>query len=254
MPFKKLQIPNTTGQYLGARLDRPDAGEIRAYALFAHCFTCNKNYKAIRNISRALNEAGIAVLRFDFTGLGESEGDFADTNFSSNVTDLVAVADFLAAEYEAPRLLIGHSLGGAAVLQAASHMSAVQGLVTINAPAEPTHIIRHLGDTPETIRASGEAEVVLAGRPFKIKKQFLDDLEQTHMQDVIGELRKPLLIVHAVLDDIVGLENAGHIFEAALHPKSFISLHQADHLLSDEADSCYVGALIAAWFERYLEG
>lgn len=251
MRSQKLFISNPDGQKLGARLDSP-ADEPAAYALFAHCFTCNKNYKAIANISHALTEAGIAVLRFDFTGLGESEGEFAETNFSSNVADLVAVAEFLKADYEAPQILIGHSLGGAAVLQAAGQIPATEAVVTIATPSEPTQIERHLGSAKEVIEAEGEAEVFLAGRPFKIKKQFLDDLEQTRMQKTIAELRKPLLIFHSPIDQTVGIESAGQIFQAAKHPKSFISLDQADHLLSDQADSRYVGALIAVWAEKYL--
>jgi len=254
MPFERLSIPNASGQKLGARLDQPEPGSPAAYALFAHCFTCNKNYKAIGHISQALTEAGIAVLRFDFTGLGESEGDFADTNFSSNVDDLVAAAEFLEAEFAAPRLLVGHSLGGAAILQAAGRIPSVQALVTINAPCDPAHVTRHMGDAPEIVEAEGEAEVTLAGRSFKIKKQFLEDLEQTRMQETIRALDQPLLIFHAPLDDIVGLENASAIFEAAKHPKSFISLDQADHLLSNEADARYAGALIAVWAGRYLAG
>ncbi len=245
-------IPNPNGQKLSAQLDSPDEGQPGAYALFAHCFPCNKNYKAIRNISHTLTQAGIAVLRFDFTGLGESKGDFADTNFSSNVADLVAVADFLKTEFDAPQLLIGHSLGGAAVLQAAAQIPSTQAVVTINAPCEPSYVTRHMGSAPEMIKIKGEAEVILAGRPFKIKKQFLDDLEQTRMQDTIRNLGKPLLIFHSLNDKIVGIDNASHIFQAARHPRSFIALDQADHLLSHENDSRYAGSLIAVWAKRYL--
>lgn len=254
MPFQKLSIPSASGQRLSARLDLPLVGPPIAYALFAHCFTCNKNLKAISHISRALTRERIAVLRFDFTGLGESEGEFADTNFSSNVADLIAVADFLSAEFEAPTLLVGHSLGGAAVLQAAAQIPSSRAVVTIGAPADPSHVIRLLGHTREAIDARGEAEVVLAGRTFRIKKQFLEDLERTRMEETIRNLRRALLVLHSPVDTVVGIENAARIFQAAKHPKSFVSLHQADHLLSDERDAIYVGTLIAAWSRKYIEG
>lgn len=253
MPFQKLSIPGSQSSSLQARLDLPEAASPKAYALFAHCFTCNKNYKAISNISRALIRANIAVLRFDFTGLGESDGDFADTNFSSNVADLIAVADFLGAEFETPKLLIGHSLGGAAVLQAAAKINATRAVVTINAPCDPAYVVRHLGQAPDIIAEQGEAEIFLAGRPFTITKQFLDDLDQTRMRITIRQMGKPLLIFHAPDDDTVGIDNATHIFQAAQHPKSFIALDQADHLLTHSRDSTYVGTLIAAWARPYLE-
>jgi putative redox protein len=253
MEFQKITFENKQGQKLGARLDLPVDGQPVAFALFAHCFTCTKNLKAAGNISRALTRQGIAVLRFDFTGLGESEGDFAETNFSSNVADLVAAADFLEQAFEAPQILIGHSLGGAAVLQAAAHVPASVAVVTIGAPSEPSHVLRLLEGKKEMIEAKGEAKVTLAGRTFMIKKQFLDDLAQTRMQDAIRNLRRALLIMHAPLDNTVGIDNAAQIFQAARHPKSFISLDQADHLLSDERDSRYVGALIATWARKYLK-
>ena len=193
------------------------------------------------------------MLRFDFTGLGESEGDFADTNFSSNVADLVAAADFLLTEFAAPQILIGHSLGGAAVLQAARHIPSSAAIVTLAAPSDPGHVTRLLGSTKEEIETRGEAEVELAGRTFRIKKQFLDDLERTRMQEAIGHLDKALLVCHSPLDNTVGVENAAQIFQAARHPKSFISLDRADHLLSDQSDSLYVGSLIAAWAHKYIK-
>jgi len=248
-----LQFANTEGQRLAARLDLPVTGQAVAYALFAHCFTCTKNLKAVGNITRALAREGIATLRFDFTGLGESEGDFADTHFSSNVADLIAAADFLAAEYEAPRILIGHSLGGAAVLQAAGRIASVAAVATIGAPCDPAHVTHLLGDSKALIAEQGEAEVKLAGRPFRIKREFLEDLEQQRMQETIRALRRPLLILHSPVDTTVDIENAGQIFQAAMHPKSFISLDRADHLLGDEADSLYAGAMIAAWAAKYLD-
>ncbi|MFP4227143.1 MAG: alpha/beta hydrolase family protein, partial [Desulfobacterales bacterium] len=237
MNFKKLTFANRFDQKLSARLDLPVDGKPLAYAIFAHCFTCTKNLKAVGNISRALNRAGIAVMRFDFTGLGESEGDFADTNFTTNVSDLVDAADFLAAEYQAPEILIGHSLGGAAVIQAAAHIESAKAVAVIGAPANADHVLNHMADAYDTIKARGEAEVRLAGRPFKIKKQFIDDLESHKMADVIARLKRALMILHSPIDQTVGIENAAAIFKAAKHPKSFISLDQSDHLLSRSADS-----------------
>ena len=230
----------------------PIDGSPIAYALFAHCFTCTKNLKAIHHISRALAREGIAVLRFDFTGLGESEGDFADTTFSSNVADLIAAADYIQSEFEAPKILIGHSLGGAAVLQAAAHIPSCRAVATIGAPADPVHVTRLLKDQMADIEQKGEAEVLLEGRRFKIKKQFIDDLEQTHMEEIIHNLKKALLIFHSPVDNTVGIDNAAKIFQAARHPKSFVSLDQADHLLTNEVDAIYVGNVIAAWALKYI--
>jgi len=252
MQFKKLHFQGAYGDRLAARMDLPSAGSPSAYAMFAHCFTCTKNFKAVGNISKALTDCGIGVFRFDFTGLGESEGDFAETNFSSNVEDLVAASEFLDSRYRAPSILIGHSLGGAAVIQAAPRIPAAVAVVTIAAPSDPKHLTRHLGGSKVEIEKKGEAEVALAGRHFKIKNQFLDDLKQTNMEASIRKLSRALLIFHSPLDDIVGVENAAKIFQTARHPKSFISLDRADHLLSEQRDSLYVGALIAAWAQRYI--
>jgi len=249
----KITFPNADGVQLAARLERPLAYPIRAYALFAHCFTCSKNLNAAVNISRALTQAGIAVLRFDFTGLGESEGDFADTNFSSNVEDLVAAAKYLEDEFDAPQLLVGHSLGGAAVLQAARHLPSVRAVATVAAPANPEHIRRLFTSEEDVIEEQGVAEVCLAGREFTIKKQFLDDLEQTTLHPILHNLKKALLILHAPTDNTVGISNAADIFQAAKHPKSFVSLDNADHLLTRDSDSRYAGATIAAWAERYFD-
>jgi alpha/beta superfamily hydrolase len=252
MQLQKLTFRGAAGASLAARLDLPDDEPPRAYALFAHCFTCNKNYKAIAGISHALARTGIAVLRFDFTGLGESEGDFADTNFSSNVEDLVAAADFLRDEYQAPRLLIGHSLGGAAVLQAAARIPSSTAVVTLAAPSDPSYLVRSLGRATETIEARGEAEVTIGGQTFKIKKQFLDDLEQVAMQATIRSLNRALLVLHSPADQVVDIESAARIFQAARYPKSFISLDGADHLLSERGDAAYAASLIAAWVQKYL--
>lgn len=253
MQFQKLFFKNEQGKRLAARLDLPVDEKPIAYAIFAHCFTCTKNFNAVVNIDRALARAGIAVLRFDFTGLGESEGDFADTSFLTNVSDLVAAADFLKSNYEAPKLLIGHSLGGAAVLQAASRIPSCQAVATISAPFNLGQVMHYLQNSKEEIEAQGEAKIMLAGRAFKIKKQFLDDLEQTHMEDALQNLKRALIIFHSPLDAIVGIENAAQIFKAARHPKSFISLDHADHLLSNRRDSLYVGSVLAAWVHKYLD-
>lgn len=247
---ERITFTGSQGHSLSGRLDAPESP--RAWALFAHCFTCNKNLAAVRNISRALVAEGVAVFRFDFTGLGESEGDFADTNFSSNVEDLVAAAEHMQATLDAPSILIGHSLGGAAVLHAATHLPEVRAVATIGAPAEPSHVTHLLADSREKIEATGEATVVLAGRAFTIRKQFLDDLDENNMAQCIRALRRPLIICHSPVDQTVGIDNAAAIFQAARHPKSFVSLDRADHLLTNAADSRYVGALIAAWAARYL--
>ncbi len=253
MSSKKIIFEGTRNSKLAALLDMPVDENPIAYALFAHCFTCTKNLKAVHHISRALARERIAVLRFDFTGLGESEGDFADTTFSSNVEDLITAANYLRAEHEAPRILIGHSLGGAAVLQAAARIPSCKAVATIGAPADPAHVTRLLQDQMQDIEQKGEAEVALEGRRFKIKKQFIDDLEQTRMDEVIRHLKKALLIFHSPVDNTVGIDNAAKIFQAARHPKSFVSLDQADHLLMNEADARYVGNVIAAWAHKYID-
>ncbi|MBO6948315.1 MAG: OsmC family protein [Rhodospirillales bacterium] len=230
----------------------PD-GEVRAYALFAHCFTCTKDIFAASRIADGLTAHGIAVLRFDFTGLGASEGEFANTNFTSNVGDLVAAADYMRKHLEAPKILIGHSLGGAAVLAAAPDIKDAQAVCTIGAPSDPGHVANNFSDAVKRIEAEGEAEVTLVGRPFRIKKQFLDDIRAQKLKDVIAHLDKALLIFHSPIDNIVGIDNAREIYEAAKHPKSFVTLDDADHLLSKRADAGYCANVIAAWAERYLE-
>ena len=247
----KVNFENENGQRLSGMLDLPDH-KPRAYALFAHCFTCSKNLKAATNITRAMADAGIGVLRFDFTGLGQSEGEFADTNFSSNVSDLLAAARFLGTEYEPPAILVGHSLGGTAVLQAAAEVPSAVAVATIGSPAEPTHVAHMFGDARAELAEQGHAEVRLGGRPFTVRQQFLDDLDAHDLPHSIGSLRKALLIMHAPLDDIVEIDNASALFMAAKHPKSFVSLDKADHLLSAARNSLYAGRLLAEWASNYL--
>jgi putative redox protein len=253
--MKSLNISflNSRNEKLSARLDLPEDEQPIAYALFAHCFTCTKNIKAAVNIAAALNREKIAVLRFDFTGLGQSEGDFADTNFTTNVADLVAAAKFLEREYQAPQIIIGHSLGGAAILQAAAKINSLKAVVTIAAPHDPGHVTHLFAMMRDQIENNGAAEVNLAGRRFTIKKQFLEDLEMQQLDTHIKELKTALLVMHSPRDTTVAIDNAAKIYQAAKHPKSFVSLDDADHLLLHEKDSLYVGMMIAAWSRRYID-
>ena len=252
MPAERFDFPNAKGEMLAAVLDLPE-GAPRAYALFAHCFTCGKNVVAAKRIADGLTALGIAVLRFDFTGIGSSEGEFANTTFSSNVDDLVCAADHLRKLRQAPALLIGHSLGGAAVLAAAEAVPEARAVVTIAAPSDPGHVTHLFKDQLDAIGEHGEVEVALAGRPFRIRREFLEDVAQQALTDRIAKLHKALLIFHSPTDDTVGVENAAHIFGAAKHPKSFISLAGADHLLTKRSDAVYVANVLAAWAERYLD-
>jgi uncharacterized OsmC-like protein/alpha/beta superfamily hydrolase len=252
MPIERFDFPNANGLELAAVLDRP-AEEPVAYALFAHCFTCGKDNLAASRIAHALAERRIAVLRFDFTGIGASEGEFANAGFSANVGGLVAAADHLRRTRRPPALLIGHSLGGAAALAAAAEITEARAVVTIAAPADPMHATGLFRDQIPEINANGEAEVVLAGRPFRVRREFLEDLGGQRLIERVAHLRKALLIFHAPTDETVGIDNASRIFTAAKHPKSFISLADADHLLSRRSDAAYVGNVIAAWAERYLD-
>ena len=238
------------GVTLAGALEAPESA-VRCYALFAHCFTCGKDVAAASRISRALTASGIAVLRFDFTGLGNSDGDFANTNFSSNLQDLMAAADFLRREYQAPKLLIGHSLGGAAVLAMAGQVPEATAVVSIAAPSRADHVVHNFAASLDEIRERGEASVDLAGRAFTIRKQFLDDLE-TFDSEGLGNLRKALLVMHSPLDTTVDIVEAERIYREAKHPKSFVSLDDADHLLSKRADSEYVAEAIVGWSSRYL--
>jgi putative redox protein len=252
MPAERFDFVNAQGQRLAALLDMP-AGEPRAYALFAHCFTCGKDVHAARRIAQALTALDVAVLRFDFTGLGASEGEFANTTFSSNVADLVAAAGALRDARRAPAILIGHSLGGAAVLAAAAEVPEARAVVTIAAPSDPAHVTGLFRDRLADIEQQGEIEVSLEGRRFRIRRAFLDDVAEQNLREKIARLHKALLIFHSPTDDRVGIENASRIFEAAKHPKSFVSLAGADHLLSRASDASYVAKVIGAWAERYLD-
>ncbi|MGN6411041.1 MAG: bifunctional alpha/beta hydrolase/OsmC family protein [Nitrobacter sp.] len=252
MPNERFQFLGSDGFKLAAALDLPD-GEPVAYALFAHCFTCGKDVLAARRIAAGLTARGMAVLRFDFTGLGASEGEFANSTFSSNVADIVRAADHLRETRKAPAILIGHSLGGAAILAAAARIPEAKAVATIAAPSDPAHVTHLFADRVADIRAQGTVEVSLAGRPFHIKREFLDDIAEHNLMGQVAELRKALLILHSPTDDTVGIDNATRIFVAAKHPKSFISLSGADHLLNRKSDADYVADVIAAWAQRYLE-
>jgi len=246
-----ISFPGASGVPLSARLDAPAESPL-AYALFAHCFTCSKESKAATLISAALAERGVAVLRFDFTGLGGSGGDFANTNFSSNVGDLVAAADHLRRSYRAPEILIGHSLGGTAVLAAAPDIPECSAVATIASPFDPRHVLGLIGDSTQAIEREGEARVEIAGRAFRIKKQFLDDIRGQKLGETVARMGKALMVMHSPRDAVVDIDNAAKIFLAAKHPKSFVSLDPADHLLSKREDASYAGHVVAAWAERYL--
>jgi len=252
VPNERLQFTGGGGEQLAAALELPVREPI-AYALFAHCFTCGKDVLAARRIAVALAAKGIAVLRFDFTGLGSSEGDFANATFSSNVADLVRAADHLRGTRKAPAILIGHSLGGAAILAAAAQIPDAKAVVTIAAPSDPAHVTGLFADRLADIRTQGEVEVSLAGRPFRIRREFIDDVAEHNLMAHVNKLHRALLVMHAPADDTVGIDNATRIFVAARHPKSFVSLADADHLLTDKRDAAYVADVIAAWAERYLE-
>lgn len=251
---EKIQFPGAHGDQLAARLELPE-NTPRAFALFAHCFTCTKDYRAVVRISRSLAASGVAVCRFDFTGLGESEGDFADTNLTSNIEDLVAAAQFLRERFEAPQLLIGHSLGGAAMLAAASRIPEARAVVTLAAPSDTEHLSHRLLRMAPELAELDEAEVTIAGRPFLVRKQLLVDLEDHRMSDYLDSLQRPLLILHSPQDEVVDIENAERLFQKASYPKSFVSIDGADHLLGAPADSWKVAAAaIKSWASRYLTG
>lgn len=249
---EKITFAGSQGHELAARLELPE-GEATGYAIFAHCFTCSKDLFAPTRIARGLAERGIGVLRFDFTGLGHSDGEFANTDFSSNVEDLVAAADFLRDEYQAPRVLVGHSLGGTATIVAASRVDEVQVVATIGAPCHPGHVAHLFGEQVEDIEDQGEAHVTLAGREFTVTRQFLEDIRGANMKEVLGDLKKPLMVFHSPTDETVGIDNARLIYQAAKHPKNFISLDGADHLLTNREDAEFVADMLGAWVPRYVD-
>ena len=253
MNIEKVIFLNNEGQKLSGRLELPVNQQPHNFAIFAHCFTCNKNLLAVKNISRALTSNGFGVLRFDFTGLGESDGDFSDTNFSGNVEDLVSAATYLEENYKSPTLIIGHSLGGAAAIFAASQIDSITAVATVASPSNPKHVQHLLQSNLEEIQSSGKAIVNLGGRNFTINKQFIDDLEANGLSLSTKNLRKPLLVMHSPQDTIVNIKNAEEIYVAAHHPKSFVSLDGADHLLSNKEDSIYVGNVISNWAKRYVD-
>lgn len=253
MESKKVYFQNNLGYILSAKLEFPMLPKPLGYAIFAHVFTGNKNLIAAKHISRALRLEGFAVLRFDFTGLGESEGDFADTNFTSNVDDLVAAADYLEEHYEAPRLIVGHSLGGAASIFAAKKIDSIQAIATIGAPSEPEHVTHLLSDKMSEIENEGKAIIELDGRTFTIKKQFLDDIKQHKLPVVLEDMDKSILVLHSPQDRVVEIENAAAIYHAAKHPKSFVTLNHANHMLTNKDDAYYAGTVIASWAKRYVD-
>ena len=253
MNSTKHTFKNEAGDELSGILELPLNQEPHSFVLFAHCFTCNKNFFAVKNIARSLSKKGFGVLRFDFAGLGESEGDFAETNFSGNVDDLLAAADFLRKEHKAPTLLVGHSLGGAAVFFAAKQLPSVKAVATIGAPSSPAHVKHLLKSGISEIKEKGIATVNLGGRDFTIKEQFLQDLDKKELKSIISDLEISILIMHSPQDLTVEIKNAEELYVAAHHPKSFVSLDGADHLLTKTEDSQYAGKVIAAWASRYLK-
>ena len=252
MKTQKVEFPGHNGDMLAARLDRP-VGQPGAVALFAHCFTCSKDIAAARRIAGRLAGMGVAVLRFDFTGLGHSGGEFGNTSFTSNVQDLIAAAAWLRTEIGAPELLVGHSLGGAAVIRAAAEIPEVRAVATVGAPHDPGHVLHNFECSLDQIAADGQAEVTLAGRNFTIGQRFVEDVSAVSLDAALAGLKRALLVLHAPRDATVGIENASAIFMAAKHPKSFVTLDDADHLLTRAADADYAADVIAAWSRRYLD-
>ncbi len=249
----RIKIPNQENKFLSARLELPVDKKPHNFAIFAHCFTCNKDLHPVRNISRALTSNGFGVLRFDFTGLGESEGDFSETNFSSNISDLLIVNQYLTQNYKSPSVIIGHSLGGAAAIVSGSQIDSVKAIATIGAPSSVPHVKHLIKDNVDEINEKGFAKVFIGGRPFTLRKQFIDDLESNDVKSILKRMNKAILIVHSPQDTIVGIDNAAQLYHSAVHPKSFVSIDGADHLLSRKEDSLYVGEVISSWAKRYID-
>ncbi len=252
MKVFKAQFLSEKGEVLSARLTLPDNRVPESYALIAHCFTCNKNFNGVRNISKAMTASGFGVLSFDFTGLGTSEGNFSDTNFSTNVADVVSAANYLKEKYRAPSLIVGHSFGGPAAIYAAAKIASVKAIATVAAPSEVDHVKHLIEDEIDVIKEQGKATIRLEGTPLTIKKQFLDDLSKHDLSKVFKELRKAILIIHSPNDTTVTIDHAEKLYTEARHPKSFICLDKADHLLNNKKDAYYAGEIIAAWVKRYL--
>jgi uncharacterized OsmC-like protein/esterase/lipase len=253
MKTTKLEITNIKGLKLQAYLEVPANQKPSHFAIFAHCFSCNSNFKAVKNISRSLTNHGFGVVRFDFTGLGKSEGAFAESHFSANIDDLIDVNNYVEKHYKAPSLLIGHSLGGAAAIVAASKLENIKAVSTIGAPASIKHVTHLFSHAIEAVATKGEVEVHIGGRPFKINQDFVADFSKTDLSKIIKKLRKPLLVMHSPIDKIVGIENAHEIYHNAQHPKSFVSLDDADHLITNTEDSLYIGNMIGTWVQRYFK-
>lgn len=252
MKRSRLSIPNEKGHVLNAFLELPANQRPNFYAIFAHCFTCTSSLSAVKNISRTLTNYGFGVVRFDFTGLGKSEGEFHESHFSANVADLVAVSNYMETNFEAPSLLVGHSLGGAAVITAASQLNSVKAIATIGAPADVEHVTHLFSHGIHEVQEKGEVNINIGGRPFKINRDFVDNFTKTDLPSILKELRKPILILHSPIDTVVGIKNAEKIYHNAHHPKSFVTLDNADHLLTNPEDSKYAGNVIGAWVQRYF--
>jgi putative redox protein len=253
MNTDRIKVINEKGNELATSIDFPNHQKPKQFALFAHCFTCTSQLNAVRNISQALNNKGIAVVRFDFTGLGKSEGDFANSHFEANVDDLIAVNNYITKHYQAPKLMIGHSLGGAAAIVATSKLDNIQAIVTIGSPADVQHVTKQFEGQVKELEKNEEAEVLIGGRQFKISGEFVDGFKQHNLPETIKKLRKPILVMHSPIDEIVGINNAHEIYHNAKHPKSFVSLDSADHLLTKKEDSIYVGDMVASWASRYID-